>query len=93
MIAYEDSDEFRDFKTKTLTMDKDRLESDREFIRKGIFFTDRAAKRETPGGDRSMHNQLARLQRQEEFITEVLNQRASMRPKPKKAKRGSKKRR
>jgi hypothetical protein len=89
VYIYADSQEFQDFITKMRAMDRETLVNELEFLQKSIFFTDRAAGRETPGGDQTMHHQLARLNTQKFHMEKELESR----PKPKKVKKRAKKRR
>lgn len=61
-----------EFKKKVLSMDKATLEREIEFQDKCIFFTKRAADRELEDGDRSMRNQLERMNAQREFMLTAL---------------------
>lgn len=70
--SYHESPEFKEFLSKITQMDRATLENELEFVGKMIFFTDRAASRETPGGDQSMHKQLERLNIQRILMEKIL---------------------
>ena len=71
--VYEKTKEFDEFSNKAFHMDLPTLKNEIEFLDKCIFFTLRAAKLETPGGDQTMHNQADRLFSQRSFMVIVMN--------------------
>lgn len=69
---YEDTPEFEVFSKEAFDMDTEKLKTEIAFKEKCIFFTERAARREHPGGDQTMHNQAERMWSQLKFMQLVL---------------------
>jgi len=80
-VLYEDTPEFEAFSKQAFDMDTAKLETEIAFLEKCIFFTERAARREHPEGDQTMHKQAERMWSQFNFMKLVL---AGKKPKVKK---------